>query len=114
MMSEEPQFYLLPLEGGNTKAIFLVPDNLSAILSQHPILCRGASFKLRIDDEVTLQDLIAESVGDPPCNSHTSFLSVVFYSPTPEETAAEIWKRLQHRVAGGENHTNGIANMFAM
>jgi len=66
-------------------------------LVNHPILCRGASFDLKID-------VVAVDT-----NTGTSFLSTEFSSPDPEETAQAIADRIFIRA---EYPSPAISHLF--
>lgn len=88
---ESVPYFVLRLDGsdqtsfGRVKALFTVPEELAEALSVHPILCRGSSFALEMD--------IAA-----PSSNKTTFLSTIFESRYPEETAQEISQRLAARI----------------
>lgn len=79
-------YFILQLDDGQSRALFTVPSNAAKGLVVHPVLCRGSSFALDLHDEERQKE------------SATAFLSTVFYSPTPEETAREIAERLSIRI----------------
>lgn len=56
----------------------------------NPVLCRGSSFDLEID-------LVSQGT-KKISSSPTSFISTVFDSPAPEETAEEIAARIAIRI----------------
>jgi hypothetical protein len=89
-------YFILRLEDGRTKALFTVPTQLVHSLIVHPILCRGASFELRLYTGAASR--IASSSASP-----TTFLSTDYFSPHPEETAHEISRRLASRVEDNDS-----------
>ena len=91
--STKVPFFVLEQEDGQNRALFTVPSNLASSLVIHPILCRGSSFSLEIEKEAQTQ---------------STFLSTVFYSPDPEETAKEIAERLAIRIGRPANIVSGI------
>ena len=81
-------YYVLELPNGRkTKVLFLVPSALVPRLTIHPILCRGSSFSLTMDEN-------NGSIDD----ADGSFLAVDFESPYPEDLAREIAIRLTRRL----------------
>jgi len=83
-------YFVLNMPGGKAKALFTVPEHVAKALIVHPILCRGAAFQLEID-VVSQGRRRADS-------SSSSFLSVEFESPDPEEAATQIAQRLSRRI----------------
>jgi hypothetical protein len=95
-------FFLVNLEGGKTKALFTVPSNLSETLTQHPVLCRGAAFDLKLVEGTP------QHQDEPP--SSTCFLFAIFESPQPEATASAIAERLASRVT--DSCENPLSTVF--
>ncbi|CAJ1913699.1 unnamed protein product [Cylindrotheca closterium] len=91
--SNKVPFFVLHQEDGQNRALFTVPSSLASSLVIHPILCRGSSFLLEVEKEAQAQ---------------TTFLSTVFYSPNPEETANEIATRLAIRIGRPTDIVSGI------
>lgn len=99
------------------KAIFTVPADLVSTLTKYPILCRGASFDLCIDEdsENIMQAAYMSNISltSPPTSMRrrngTSFLSTEFYSPSPEDTASEISKRLAIRIDNTDSFCIGAS-----
>jgi hypothetical protein len=83
-----------------TKALFTVPEDIAPALIIHPILCCGSSFTLLIDDAVpqTQQQRQQPSSSNNDTKSQTMFLSTMFDSLFPEDTAQEIAQRLSIRI----------------
>jgi hypothetical protein len=86
-----------------TKALFTVPEDIAPALIIHPILCCGSSFTLVIDDTIpqTQQQRQQPSIRSSSNNdtkSRTMFLSTMFDSLFPEDTAQEIAQRLSIRI----------------
>lgn len=81
-------YYVLELPNGHqTKVLFLVPSALVHRLTIHPILCRGSSFTLSLDENnKNAQD------------EDAAFLVVEFESPYPDDLARAIAVRLTRRV----------------
>lgn len=99
---ESVPYFVLLLDGDQSKsschrakALFTVPEELAVSLSAHPIMCRGSSFALELDEA---------AMPSPSSNSSssnktaTTFLSTVFESPRPEDLAQEISRRLAVRI----------------
>jgi hypothetical protein len=105
-------FFLLNLEGDKTKALFTVPSNLAETLIQHPVLCRGAAFDLKLDEEDIPQQQQRRStssiIEQPP--SSTCYLFAIFESPQPEATASAIAERLASRVT--DSCENPLSTVF--
>ena len=78
-------YYILDQANANSKVLFLVPSAVVSRLVIHPILCRGSSFVLTVDEN-------NESDED------AAFLAVDFESPYPEDLAREIAIRLTRRL----------------
>merc|ERR1712130_198817 len=96
------------------------PSNLAETLIQHPVLCRGASFDLRLDQSSQQQQQrqrqhqpTQNSVGGGGSSNITCFLTTEFVSPHPEATAGAISQRLATRItnSAGEN-TNPLSTIF--
>jgi hypothetical protein len=83
--SNKVPYFLLQLDDGQSRALFTVPANAASALVVHPVLCRGSSFHLDLHDEGRKRE-------------STAFLSTVFFSPYPEETARQIAERLAIRI----------------
>lgn len=66
------------------RALFTVPADVAVDLVVHPVMCRGSSFVLELEEQEG--------------SSTTTFLSTVFTSPNPEDTAKEIAERLAIRI----------------
>lgn len=119
-------YVLIPQNGNNRqfKAIFLVPEDLVDSLISRPILCRGSSFQLILDEDVTRENLRAMQntnltlqeggIGSSTMLSlnTTRFLSTEFYSPEPNETAAEIALRLSIRMENSDNFVVETSNLL--
>ena len=78
-------YYVLERLEGMTRVLFLVPSALVSRLTVHPILCRGSSFSLTVDENNESEE-------------GASFLAVDFESPYPEDLAREIAIRLTRRL----------------
>ena len=91
-------FFVLNLEGGTTKALFTVPSHLADTLIQHPVLCRGAAFELRIDNNNNTSGDQQDANQESNKASSTRFLATEFVSPHPEATAEAISERLTSRI----------------
>lgn len=107
-------FFILHLSGDKVKALFTVPSSTAEALVSYPILCRGASFDLSVDEvsqsrENTL--LRIESIRRDASfqNIDISFLSTQFSSPNPEETARAIAERIAIRQ---ENPSPNVSHLF--
>ena len=80
-------YYVLERLDGLTRVLFLVPSALASRLTVHPILCRGSTFVLVIDENNESQH-----------DADAAFLAVDFESPYPEDLAREIAVRLTRRL----------------
>jgi hypothetical protein len=81
------------------KALFAVPHEFAVALTAYPVLCRGSSFVLTLDaDALTTKAAKTTTVGKMKQQRDTAFLSTVFESPFPEDTAKEIALRLTVRM----------------
>jgi hypothetical protein len=96
------------------KAVFTVPADLVSALTAYPILCRGASFDLCIDEDsenimqaAYMSNISLTSPASMRRRNGTTFLSTEFYSPSPEDTASEISKRLAIRIDNTDSFTVG-------
>ena len=98
-------FFVLHLSDDKVKALFTVPSDMAEKLVNHPILCRGASFDLKID--VVSQS--REKTTTVDTNTGTSFLSTEFSSPDPEGTARAIADRIFIRA---EYPSPAISHLF--
>ena len=96
--SNKVPYFVLQLENGKARVLFTVPTELAPALSQHPIMCRGACFVLELD-----------AAGSDPARSPTTFLSTVFESPLPDETARAISERIAIRIG---DPSPGMSQMF--
>ena len=92
---ENVPYFVLPLEDGRAKAIFTVPEELAQSLIAHPILCRGSSFALQVD-EASRRIMVAAQ--QQQSSHRTSFLSTEFYSHDPQDTALDISRRIAIRL----------------
>jgi hypothetical protein len=74
------------------KALFVVPEEFVVALAAYPVLCRGSSFVLTLDPEDALRKTMTKTTtaGKMKQQHSTAFLSTVFESPYPEDTAKEI------------------------
>ena len=97
-------FLVLHLSCDKVKAVFIVQSRMAGTLINHPILCRGACFDLRIDVESQSREESAVQQ-----NGDKSFLSTEFSSPDPEETARAIAERIAIRQ---ENPLSCVSNIF--
>jgi hypothetical protein len=95
--SAKVPYFVLRKEGGKAAALFTVPADVAQHLTNYPIMCRGSSFDLVLDEQ--------GSKG----STSTAFLSTVFESPNPEETAREIAERLAIRIG---NPSPVVSQMF--
>ena len=103
--NEDVPYCIFPLDDGTTKALFTVPEDLVQSLTSHPILCRGSSFELQLDEA---SRRLLEQAPAP----QTSILSTEFYSPDPHDTAADISRRLAIRyVVKERRRKNGRKKM---
>jgi hypothetical protein len=125
-------FFVLRLPDGRAKALFTVPSELAEILVLHPIMARGACFRLNVDVVSQGRQVLQrrrrcshnENKGDlevgsdnatSVCNDAaaavtTSFLSTEFVSPNPEETALAISERIGIRMMGCPDGCGGAAS----
>ena len=92
-------FFVLRLSNDEAKALFTVPSDVAEVLISHPILCRGASFDLKID-------VVSRERSSSVRDSDTTFLSTHFSSPDPEETARAIAERIAIRQANPSPNVN--------
>jgi len=104
--SSSVPYFVLTLQNGNARAVFTVPTVNVKTLIAHPILCRGSSFQLVLDQAMSRDltsvddDETAEAEAVPSTTTtRTSFLCAEYYSPDPEETAHEISVRLAARIS---------------
>lgn len=85
-------YYILERLDGLTRVLFLVPAALVGRLTVHPILCRGSTFVLVMDENSNNQQQQQFDDDD------AAFLAVDFESPYPEDLAREIALRLTRRL----------------
>lgn len=84
-------YVVLPWDDDQSKAVFSVPEDVAASLIARPILCRGGSFELQVDS-------ISQQLALGRREGNFQFLSTVFYSPDPNQTALDISRRLAMRI----------------
>lgn len=104
IQSKTVPFFVLRVSTDRFKALFTVPSRMAEALVIHPILCRGASFDLKIDSVSRSRE---RNLSAEP--NSTTFLSTEFSSPYPEETARAIAERLAIRQDGP---SPAISNLF--
>jgi hypothetical protein len=92
----------------HNKALFTVPEDVTAALIVHPILCCGSSFHFVLDN--FFPGTHPPSTGDPtsraPSTAKTTFISTTFDSIDPESTAYQISLRLSIRIQNIRNAIN--------
>jgi hypothetical protein len=120
-------FFVLHLDDDRVKALFRVPSDISETLIQHPILCRGSSFDIKIDvvssqcrdndnDDTTTTMIQTNNNNNNNNNdndnnvSDTCFLSTEYSSPDPEGTAQAIAERIAIRIESPS--TASFSNLF--
>ena len=85
-------YFVLDTYGDRVKVLFVVSSDAAETLILHPILCRGASFDLKIDTVSQTREMRTAAR-----HNGTSFLSTEFSSPNPDETARAIAERVAIR-----------------
>ena len=100
-------FFILRVPDGRIKALFTVPSNMAETLVIHPIFCRGGSFDLQIDDVNVNQS--RERNYAVQSTTSTIFISTVFCSPYPDETARAIAERIAIRQ---EDPSPAVSHLF--
>jgi hypothetical protein len=123
-------FFVLHLDDDRVKALFRVPSDISETLIQHPILCRGSSFDIKIDvvssqcrdndnddnDDTTTTMIQTNNNNNNNNNDNdnnagdTCFLSTEYSSPDPEGTAQAIAERIAIRIESPS--TASFSNLF--
>jgi hypothetical protein len=118
-------FFVLHLDDDRVKALFRVPSDISETLIQHPILCRGSSFDIKIDvvssqcrdndnDDTTTTMIQTNNNNNNNDNDNnagdTCFLSTEYSSPDPEGTAQAIAERIAIRIESPS--TASFSNLF--
>jgi hypothetical protein len=94
-------YFVLHLPKGRAKAFFTVPAGIADVLIQYPIMCRGGSFDLHIED-------VSNNDTDDNNSCH---LTTEYISPAPEETAQAISERLAIRI-GNPSGGSSAASSF--
>uniref|UniRef100_A0A7S4AMB3 Uncharacterized protein n=1 Tax=Pseudo-nitzschia australis TaxID=44445 RepID=A0A7S4AMB3_9STRA len=101
-------FFILRLPDGRIKALFTVPSNMAETLVIHPIFCRGGSFDLQID-AVNANPSRERSNYAVRSTTETIFISTIFCSPYPDETARAIAQRIAIRQ---EDPSPAVSHLF--
>ena len=103
--NKKVSYFVVHLPRGRAKALFTVPSDLADILIRYPILCRGGSFDLHIDD--TINNDNDDTNAD---NNKTCYLSTEYISPEPEQTAQAISERLAIRIGSSDGSGGGSSS----
>ena len=101
-VSNKVPYFVLQLADGKARALFTVPTEIAPALVQNPIMCRGASFVLELDK-------VSNHHQGKKRSTTTTFLSTIFDSPLPEETAQAISERIAIRIG---DPSPGMSQMF--
>jgi hypothetical protein len=120
-------YYVLEKSTGHTEVLFLVPTALVPRLMTYPILCHGATFPLRFEDDPKRNNTATGSDEEnnrqggtattttsstkDRLDTDTTFLAVDFVSPAADDLAQQIAIRLTRRIDDAQkeqqqaNHT---------
>lgn len=104
-----------------TKVLFLVPTALLPRLIIHPILCRGSTFTLTVDESNSSSSNGSHdgrggngSMDSDYDDEDASFLAVDFESPYPNDMAREIAIRLTKRLEDAKCDQEASRQNFLM